>query len=123
MGRQRWRDPQVRQSRGQVVPLVAVALLVAGLVGMGVVRLAAAAARQSAAQAAADAAALAGAAEGPEVAEAVADANEGRILTYRREGADVVVSIERRGHRATARARWVPDEVAGRPPPDQHPNG
>lgn len=98
---------------------MAVALLLAGLVGMGLVRVASAAARQGAAQAAADAAALAGAAEGADAAEAVAAANEAQVVAYRGDGADVVVTVERRGHQAMARARWVPDTVVGRPPPGQ----
>jgi hypothetical protein len=87
---------------------VAVALVLVGVVGLGLVRVAVAAARQGAAQAAADAVALAGVADG-------------QVEAYRRAGADVVVTVERRGHRATARARWVPDEVAARPPPQRPP--
>jgi hypothetical protein len=104
-----------------VAPLVAVALLLVGVVGLGLVRVAAAAARLGAAQAAADAVALAGAADGPDAADTVAAANDARVEAYRSAGGDVVVTVERRGHRATARARWVPDEVAARPPPERPP--
>lgn len=100
---------------------MAMALLLVGVVGLGLVRVAATAARQGAAQAAADAVALAGAADGPDAADTVAAANDARVEAYRSAGGDVVVTVERRGHRATARARWVPDEVAARPPPERPP--
>lgn len=91
-----------------MVPLLAVLLLVAGLVGVGLVHVAAAASRQAAAQAAADAAALAGAADGREAAERVAAANGARLMSYEELGTDVVVRVQRQGHRARARGRWSP---------------
>lgn len=96
------RHPQ----RGQVVPILAVVLVVAGLVAAGLVSLAAADARRARSQAAADAVALAGAADGRAAAEEVAAANRGRIVRYRVIDLDVVVTVERRGVTATARARW-----------------
>ncbi len=99
--------------RGQVVPLVAVLLVVAGVCGVGLVQLGAAASRRAAAQAAADAAALAGAAEGPAAAERVAAANRARLEGYRAEGVDVVVTVRRAGVTASARARWAPGGPAG----------
>ncbi|QXC59818.1 hypothetical protein KSP35_15720 [Aquihabitans sp. G128] len=106
-----------RGQGGQVVPLVAVALLLAGVLGLGLVHLAAGASRRAAAQAAADAAALAGAAGGRAAATEVAAANQARLVRYREEGDDVVVAVERRGARASARARWEPDDgpAGGRP--------
>lgn len=107
-------DPGARRPRwtsgaGQVVPLLAVLLLFAGLVGVGLVHVAAAAARRGGAEAAADAAALAGAAAGRDAAEDAARANDARLVTYRTEGDDVVVTVERHGATARARARWVVD--------------
>jgi Tfp pilus assembly protein PilX len=95
--------------RGQALPLVLVALILAGLLGAGVVRVAAAAARRSAAQAAADAAALAGVTAGRGGAAHAAAANGAALRSYREDGDEVVVAVERRGAVASARARWSPD--------------
>lgn len=111
-----------RSEAGQVVPVVAVAMLLAGLIGLGVARLAATSADRSAAQAAADAAALAGAARGPDAARRVAAANGARVVAYREHGVDVVVEVVRQGHRARARARWTPT-VATPPRPGPEPLG
>ncbi len=89
-----------------MVPILAVVLLLAGLFGLGLARTGMVLARRGAAQSAADAAALAGAAEGERAARSVAEANGARVLTYRTLDADVVVTVSRRGIRATARARW-----------------
>ena len=94
--------------RGQVTPLVLVALLFATLLALGVVRVGAAASSRSAAQATADAVALAGAADGRSAADAVAGANHATIVAFEAHGTDVRVTIERRGASATARARWDP---------------
>lgn len=96
----------VSNERGQVVPLLAVVLVLVGVIGIGLVDVGAAGARRAAAQAAADAVALAGAAEGRPVAEEIAVANEARIVAYRTDGFDVSVTVERRGIRARARAAW-----------------
>lgn len=103
--------------RGQAAPIVAVFLLVVGLLGVGLVHVAAAAAVRARVEAAADATALAGAADGRSAAERVATANGARLVGYREEADDVVVQVERRGARATARARWVPDGGRSRPIP------
>ena len=94
--------------RGQVVPLLAVALVLFGVVALGLVRVAATVTHRSAAQAAADATALAGAVDGPDAARDVAAANDARVVTYVDEGSEVQVTVERHGLRATARARWDP---------------
>ncbi|HEX2575350.1 MAG TPA: pilus assembly protein TadG-related protein [Aquihabitans sp.] len=93
---------------GQVLPLVAMLLVVAGLVAVGLVQVGAAASRRAAAQAAADASALAGAAGGRTAAEEAAEGNDAAVVGYDVVGADVVVEVARRGARATARARWEP---------------
>lgn len=116
---------RARGAGGQVVPLLAALLLVTGLVGVGLVELAATASRRAAATAAADAAALAGAAEGRPAAAVVARENGARLLAYREVGADVTVTVERRGVRASARARWsggsgLPD--GGTDPPSRRPS-
>ena len=100
--------PDRSRQTGQVVPVMAVGLLLAAVVGLGVVRLAVAAAHRSAAQAAADAAALAGAEDGEEGAEAAATANGAVLITFVQDDIDVEVEITRRGHTASARARWLP---------------
>lgn len=99
--------------RGQVVPLLAVALVLCGVVALGLVRVSATVTHRSAAQAAADAAALAGAVDGPDAAQDVAAANGARVVDYLDEGGEVQVTIERRRVRATARARWEPTDPAG----------
>lgn len=92
--------------RGQVVPLLAVALVLSGVLAVGLVRVAVAASGRAAAQAAADAAALAGAAEGLAAAERVAADNGAAVVSYRSDDADVTVVVRRGRHRATATARW-----------------
>jgi hypothetical protein len=95
-----------RTERGQVLPMVLVAVLVTGVVALGLVHVAAASARRGAAQAAADSAALAGAAGGEQEARSAAAANGARLVSYETSGTDVVVVVERSGIRAHARARW-----------------
>ena len=43
-----------------------------------------------------------------EAAERVAAANGARLMAYEALGTDVVVRVERQGHRARARGRWSP---------------
>lgn len=93
--------------RGQAVPLLLVAVLLAALCLGGLARLGGAAADRASAQAAADAAALAGAADGEVAAEQLAQANRAELVGYVAEGDDVIVTVERDGARATARARWA----------------
>ena len=97
--------------RGQTVPLLVLLVALAGLVAVGLVEVAGAAARRASAEAAADATALAGAADGPDAARRVATANGARVVVYNETGVDVAVTVVRRGVRASARARW---EVAAR---------
>jgi len=96
-----------RDQRGQTVPLIAAMLVLVGVLGAGVVHVAAAEARRSAAQAAADAAALAGAADGEEAARAVAEANGAVLTSYVEIDLDVVVAVRRGDVRASARGRWT----------------
>lgn len=91
--------------RGQVLPLVAIALVIAAaaLVVLGHVgRTATVRAR---AQTAADAAALAGATDGRSGAEDLAEANGAELVSFEADGAEVQVVVERDDVRATARAR------------------
>lgn len=106
-----------RRQGGQVVPVLAVALLLAALLGVGLVRLAGADARRAAAQAAADASALAGADGGRPAAEAMAAANGAVLVSYRSTDLDVVVVVERQRVRAEARARWGVDQPVARTRP------
>lgn len=93
---------------GQVVPVMAVALLLAGALGLGLVQLAGEAARRAAAQAAADAVALAGAAGGEEAARGVAHENHARVIDLTLAPGEATVTVELRGRSATARARRLP---------------
>lgn len=88
--------------------MIAITLLLAGILAVGLIHLAGSAARRAAADAAADATALAGAADGRDAAEAVATANDARLVAYREDGTEVEVEVIRADVRATARARWEP---------------
>jgi hypothetical protein len=103
----------VRNTRGSVVPLLAVVVLVAGGAAMLIGRLGGAAIDRARASTAADAAALAGAAEGPTSARALAAENEGDLVTYRAVGlrVSVVVRVGRAVARATAE-RWPASSLA-----------
>ena len=96
-----------RGQLGQVVPILAVVLVLAGLLALGLVHVAVAASHKGSAEAAAEAAALAGAAEGPDAARAVAEDNGARVVNYETLDADVRVTVTRMGVRASARARWT----------------
>lgn len=100
-----------RGERGQAAPLALIALLFAALVGVGLVRVGAAGGLRASAQAAADATALAGASQGEAAAVEVATANGATIVSYRQQGTDVHIRLERRGATATARARWQPAPI------------
>lgn len=102
------RPPSAGQA-GQTVPLVAVVLLFAALLGVGLVRVGGAAARRAGAQAAADAAALAGAADGEDAARRVAAANGAELISYRESELDARVEVRRSGVIAQAQARWGAD--------------
>lgn len=105
-----------RSERGQVVPLLAVGLLLAGVAALGLARIAVASAKTERAQAAADAAALAGAADGRDAAESIAVANGARLVAYEEQGVDVVVTVVWSGVRASARARWGAAPTGGAGP-------
>jgi Flp pilus assembly protein TadG len=103
---------------GQVVPLVAVALLVLGAAAYGIVTVGGVLVERAVARTAADAAALELAATDDEqAAREVADANGAEVVAIRRVGASVEVEV--RVGRVTARARasssvaWVPPEERG----------
>jgi hypothetical protein len=92
--------------RGQVLPLVAAVLVLAGALTLVVARLSGAAVDRARARTAADAAALAGAAEGEVAARSVAAANGGDLVSYRPIGrSDVEVVVRLARATATARAR------------------
>ena len=93
------------RERGQVLPLVAVVLVVAGAAMWCLGRLSGAAVERARARTAADAAALAGAAEGEAAARSIAAANGGRLVSFVRAGADVIVRVEVGDATAPARAR------------------
>jgi hypothetical protein len=98
-----WRGPG--PDRGQVVPLLAMVLLVtvAGVFLVG--QVAAVAADRARARTAADAAALAGAAAGRRQAVAIAEANGARLVAWVEVGDEVEVSVEIGRGQARARAR------------------
>ena len=93
------------RQRGQVTPVLAIALLVMALGALGVARVGLGAADRARARTAADAAALAGAGGGEDEARDLAERNGARLIGYRQEGSDVVVVVQFDGVEATARAR------------------
>jgi hypothetical protein len=109
--------------RGQVMPLLALVVVAIGGLIVGVARFGVTTTHAAQAQAAADAAALAGAAESREVAEAVANANGARVVTYEVMGREVEVRTRVGDAWAVARARrtgggrgvtgWVGAESVG----------
>ena len=101
---------------GQALPLVLVALVLAGAVLLALGGLADRAVADARARTAADAAALAGAAEGEAAARAVAGENGGTVVAWAESGAQVRVEVEVHGRRAVAAAERVgspPGAVGG----------
>ncbi|MDC0359291.1 hypothetical protein OAM92_01025 [Acidimicrobiales bacterium] len=97
---------------GQVLPLAALALMMALAAVLMLAQLAPLVDDAARAQTAADAAALAGAAEGRDAALVLAQANGGTLVDYRREGSVVRVEV-RVGHAsADASAQFRVDWVA-----------
>lgn len=91
--------------RGQVLPLVALVVVLGGVCTVLLGRIGAAAVDRARARTAADAAALAGAAEGVGAARSIAAANGGEVVSYATAGADVVVRVRVGDATAPARAR------------------
>ena len=96
-----------RGDRGQALPLVLVALLLAVGVMLAVGGLAERAVADARARTAADAAALAGAAEGEAQARAVAQDNGAPVVAWAEAGARVRVEVAGAGRRAVAAAERV----------------
>ncbi|MGI8686869.1 MAG: hypothetical protein ACR2MO_17560 [Acidimicrobiales bacterium] len=93
------------QERGQVLPLVTLVIVAAGLVCLAAGKLGGAAVARAQAATAADAAALAGVAAGRAAAVEAAAANGGTVTDYKEAGADARVEVEVGRATATARAR------------------
>lgn len=94
-----------RGEGGQVVPLLAALVVLAGLAMIGLAHLGGGAVERAAARRAADAAALAGAAEGRAAADRLAAANDASIRQYDESGGDAEVVVRFGEARAVARAR------------------
>ena len=100
--RQRWSE------RGSVIPLVALMVVAAGGLCLGLARLGGDAVEAAQAQTAADAAALAGAAEDEDAASEVAEANGAELVSFVQEGLEVQVQARVGGAEAVARATRAP---------------
>lgn len=98
------RKPNPRDA-GQILPMVAIVLVVVALMGLVVVRLGMQVDRRAQAQAAADAVSLAGAAEGEDRAGSVAEANGVVLESFEARGPEVEVVVRLGDERATARAK------------------
>ncbi len=98
--------PERRKSaqRGSVLPLVALLIVAAGGLCVGLGRLGGDAVQAAQARTAADAAALAGAAEGEGVARDVADDNGAVLVAFVQDGLDVEVRARVGDAEAVARA-------------------
>lgn len=95
------------RQRGSILPIVALAIVMAGGGAMLLARMGGAAVSRAQAQTAADAAALAGAAEGEAAARAVAQANGAELTSYEPLGNDVRVTVRLGPAVASARATRV----------------
>lgn len=93
------------EEEGQILPLVALMIVVMGVGCLVLGRIGGAAVARAQAVTAADAAALAGAADTREAAASAARWNGARLVSYEQLGTDVRVRVELSGARATARAR------------------
>jgi hypothetical protein len=93
---------------GQVLPLVALLVVLAAVTILLLGRLGAVAGEAAQARLAADAAALAGAVEGEAGARALAAANGGELVRFEVTTAGVVVEVRVGGSRATAAATVAP---------------
>jgi uncharacterized membrane protein len=96
---------RARGDHGQLAPLYAVIVLVAGGAMLLLVHLGVLAVHRAHARTAADAAALAGAAEGHAAADEVARANGAVLESFIAMGSDVEVRVRVGSTHATARAR------------------
>jgi len=93
------------EEAGQIMPLVALMIVVMGVGCLALGRIGGAAVARAQAVTAADAAALAGAADTREAATSAARWNGARLVSYEDLGTDVRTTVELGGARATARAR------------------
>lgn len=93
-----------RTNRGQATVLLVVCIVFVVLAAIGAAHLGGRIVARQQAQAAADAAALAGTTTGPGGARRLASANGARLVSFVASGDEVVVTVEVRGERATARA-------------------
>ena len=94
-----------RGTEGQVTPLVAVAVLLAGGIALVIAHIGGMLADHAQARAAADAAALAGAMAGAGAAEEAATANGATLVDIEFDGADTEVRVRAGDAVALARAR------------------
>lgn len=100
-----WRSGAPVSERGSALPLMVVAVVLAGTLALFVGRMGGAAGDRARAQTAADASALAGAAEGEDAARALASANGARVLSYVQQGLDTRVVVELGRAQASGKAR------------------
>jgi hypothetical protein len=114
------RSQRVRDDRGQAVPWVVLATLLAGMAMLALARLGSEAVGSARAQTAADAASLAAAAGDDDGAESLARRNGSELAVVRRSGAvgrrsEVAVVVDGRGGAASATAvgLWPPPPLTG----------
>lgn len=98
-------DRGLNGDRGQVLPLMAIVLLIVMVALVALTRVGVQLDDRARAQAAADAVALAGARDGEDGAGSIADANGAELRSFVASGAEVEVVVRLGGSTATARAR------------------
>jgi len=96
---------RARRDRGQVTPLLALLVVVAAIVVLGVAQFGAVVIDRAQARTAADAAALAAVDGGRDAADRLAAANHGVVERFVASGGDTEVTVRVGRARATARAR------------------
>ena len=99
------RAHDVVRQRGSVLPLVALAMVMAGGGALLLGRIGEATVSRAQARSAADAAALAGAAEGEQAAREVAEANGATVVRFETVGQDTRVTVRIGSSEAIGRAR------------------
>ena len=105
-------DPE--PERGSVLPFLALAIVLAGVIVVLLGRVGEAATGRASARTAADAAALAGAAAGRSAAVELARANRAELISYEEIGLDTRVRVRLGGAEATGRARRTGDRDDGK---------
>src|SRR5215213_1820828 len=100
-----------RNEQGSTLPFLVLAIVLAGVIVIGLGRVGGAATARAGAASAADAAALAGAASGRAAAAELAAANGAELISYKEVGNDTEVRVRLGPAEANSRARRTGDRT------------